>query len=286
MQTDAAARRGLARDSASRMAYSDITFKDRNAIKRWLQARRLVVAARMAEGCPDPRCILDFGAGNGELCKRVARQFPSATIICYEPTPSLMAEARDNLAALPQVRYCESLEQISDGSVDLLFCLEVLEHLPEKETGEALRQFNRLLGDDGRAVIGVPVEIGIPALYKGMFRMSRRYNAFDASVGNVLLAALSRPPQYRPVSEIAPGLSFHPEHLGFDHRRLEARLRAQFALQKIATSPFALFGPRLHPEVNFLVRKAGRSVDSECDDAGGAGRACDPPTPATSATPD
>lgn len=31
------------------MTYADITFKDKNAIKRWLQSRRLVVASRIAD---------------------------------------------------------------------------------------------------------------------------------------------------------------------------------------------------------------------------------------------
>ncbi|WP_347888327.1 class I SAM-dependent methyltransferase [Nitrosomonas europaea] len=142
--------------------------------------------ALLMRGGGDPHCILDFGAGNGELCKLIALQFPKAKIVCYEPTPSLMAEAKENLADLPQISFCSDLEKISDGSVELIFCLEVFEHLPEKETKDALGQFDRLLTDNGNAVIGVPVEIGIPALYKGIFRMSRRFNTFDASIKNVL----------------------------------------------------------------------------------------------------
>lgn len=210
-----------------------------------------------------PRCILDFGAGNGELCKLIALQFPKAKIVCYEPTPSLMAEAKENLADLPQISFCSDLEKISDGSVELIFCLEVFEHLPEKETKDALGQFDRLLTDNGNAVIGVPVEIGIPALYKGIFRMSRRFNTFDASIKNVLLAALSFPPKDRPVSEITPGFAFHHEHMGFDYRKLQALLHAQFGLQQVTTSPFSIFGPWLNPEVNFLIQKANPAVNAD-----------------------
>ncbi len=245
------------------MAYSDITFKDKNPIKRWLQSRRLVVASRIANGRFNPQCVLDFGAGNGELCKLIALQFPKAKIVCYEPTPSLMAEAKGNLSNLPQCHFCTDLAGIADGSVELIFCLEVFEHLPYTETTDALGQINRLLSSKGNAIIGVPIEIGIPALYKGIFRMSRRFGAFDASSKNVLLATLCSPPKERPVSEIAPGFMFHYEHMGFDYRKLQALLQVQFKLQKVTAGPFSIFGTCLNPEANFLVQKANPAVNAD-----------------------
>jgi 2-polyprenyl-3-methyl-5-hydroxy-6-metoxy-1,4-benzoquinol methylase len=237
------------------MSYADITFDDKNSIKRWLQRRRLVVATRIVDKILNPKCVLDFGAGNGELCKLIALQFPNAKIICYEPVPSLMKEAKANLTNLPQVHFCSDVAEIPDGSIELLFCLEVLEHLPKAETDDAIRSFNRMLSGDGSAVIGVPVEIGVPALYKGVFRMSRRFGEFDASIKNTLLATLCVPPKERPVREIAPGFSYHHDHMGFDYRNLRNLLRARFKLQKLTTSPFSLFGPWLNPEANFLVQK-------------------------------
>ena len=244
------------------MAYSDITFHDKNPVKRWLQRSRLVAATLIGAGSVNPQCILDFGAGNGELCKRLALQFPNAKIVCYEPTPSLMAEALENLANLSQVQFCSDLSKVANGSIGLIFCLEVFEHLPSKETQNALEQFNRLLSGDGRAVIGVPIEIGFPALYKGIFRMSRRFGAFDASVKNVLLATMCAPPNERPMSDIAPGFAYHFAHMGFDYRKLQVLLQARFRLQKVSTSPLSIFGRWLNPEVNFLVQKASPVVDT------------------------
>lgn len=221
------------------MSYSDLTFKDKNPIKRWLQLRRLVVATRITKNMPQPQCILDFGAGNGELCKLLAVQFPQAKIICYEPTPYLMAEAKENLAGLEQVVFCTDVNEVAQHSVDIVFCLEVFEHLPVAETKAAMAQITRLLRDSGNAVIGVPIEIGLPALYKGIFRMSRRFGAFDASIKNVLLATLCSPPKERPVKEIAPGLPFHHDHLGFDYRQLRGSLNTCFKMQRVTSSPFS-----------------------------------------------
>ena len=245
------------------MSYSDITFKDKNPIKRWLQQRRFVVATRIVDEISNPQCVLDFGAGNGELCKLIALQFPKAKIICYEPTPYLMAEAKDNLNNLAQVYFCTDVAEIAQGSVDLVFCLEVFEHLPKAETEDALNRISFALSSEGNALIGVPIEIGIPALYKGIFRMSRRFGKFDASIKNVLLAALCSPPKERPVSEIAPGFAFHYEHMGFDYRNLQALLHTRFRLKKVATSPFHFFGLWLNAEANFLVQKANPAFNTD-----------------------
>lgn len=237
------------------MAYSDITFNDKNPIKRWLQKSRLISATRILDKKINPKCILDFGAGNGELCKLIAMRYPNANIFCYEPAPSLMLEAKENLAKFPKINFCKNIEEIANFSVDLIFCLEVFEHLPKKETNDALNQFYRLLSKNGKAVIGVPVEIGIPALYKGIFRMIRRFGSFDASIKNILLSTLLFPPKKRPSSEIAPGFLFHFEHMGFDHRNLQKILNINFKLDKVAPSPPPFIGSWISPEINFLIQK-------------------------------
>jgi predicted SAM-dependent methyltransferase len=75
----------------------------------------------------------------------------------------------ENLADLPQVEFCSDVTSIVQCSVDILFCLEVFEHLPAMETENALQQIERVMNSDGKVIIGVPVEIGFPALYKGGF---------------------------------------------------------------------------------------------------------------------
>lgn len=237
------------------MSYSDITFKDKNTIKRWLQNRRLISACNAARDLENINCILDFGAGNGEFCKNISNQFPHAKIICYEPTPGLMNEARENLKELQKIIFCEKIEELEKSSIDLIFCLEVFEHLPEKETKDALRDFSNLLKVNGKAIIGVPVEIGIPALYKGLFRMTRRFNSFDASVKNVISSTLFNPPKNRPVSEIAPGFSFYFEHMGFDYRKLKSILNSKFRIIRTITSPSKIAGALLNPEIYFLIEK-------------------------------
>lgn len=230
------------------MSYADKTFKDRNPIKRFFQKSRLNDALSMIPEALSPKSIVDFGAGNGELCKQLVKRFPDARIICYEPHPELLQQARENIGDLPAT----VTDEVPSSKADMVFCLEVLEHLPDVEFEKVLSQIHKLLIDDGVVIFGVPIETGFPALYKGLFRMTRRYGDFDARPLHILNAWVGRPPTPRPVVELMPESWYHLDHLGFDHRTLDQRLGKLFRIVKVSTSPFPVLGTFLNSEINFL----------------------------------
>jgi SAM-dependent methyltransferase len=236
------------------MTYADLTIGDRNRVKRWLQRRRFSDALKVLRRVPPGQRlrVLDFGAGDGELLRQMAR-VAAIEASAFEPTPELMAEARRRLAHLEGVTFIARLDSVPSGTFDYVFCLEVFEHLPERETVEAISEIHRLLKPDGAAVIGVPHELFVPAMLKGLFRMVRRRGHFDTRAVNILSAVRGRGLE-RPVTEISPGLPYHLYHLGFDYRRLEQRLQARLRVTEKWFSPFPLFGPALNSEVYFLAR--------------------------------
>lgn len=235
------------------MSYAELTFKDRNLIKRWLHRKRLVSAIRLCSSLL-PETICDFGAGNGELCKLLADHYCNAKLIAYEPSPDHLLEARQNLSTVAGVEFHQNIISVAPGTIDMVFSLEVFEHLPFKETVDALQTIDGLLKPEGIAIIGVPVEIGIPALYKGIFRMSRRYGKFDATIKNVARSFLQCPPSNRPSREIAPGFRYYHSHMGFDFRRFKNILSNYFMLHKTSTSPFVALG-WLMPTIYFVAKK-------------------------------
>ncbi len=239
------------------MKYADITFNDRNPVKRRLQRIRLDHALKVLEELPDDFAgrVLDFGAGNGELSRQIARRFPRAIVIAYEPVPDLNQEAREHLEEVPQVQVVASLKEFSRESFDLIFALEVFEHLPDGPFDEALEQVTRLAQTGASLVFGVPNELFLPALVKGLFRMTRRFGEVDAVPGNILRASLGKPPTARPVKEIAPGLPYIVRHMGFDYRRFREELARRFRVWKIYGSPFPFLPPALNFEVYFLCQK-------------------------------
>ena len=245
------------------MAYADITFCDKNSVKRLLQQRRLTDALRLAACFHDIDIVLDFGAGNGELSKRLVMLLPQAQIICYEPFPDLMAEAQKNAGGFKQIEFVTDIGTVSKGSVDLLFCLEVFEHLPERETEAAFSAIHLILRESGIAIIGVPVEVHLPALYKGIFRMTQRFGDFDTIPKNILRATLGFPPKHRPIGEITTGWSYHFHHLGFDYRRFRESLRSkQFVILKQSVSPVPILGAWINPEIYFVVQKNNNMLSS------------------------
>ncbi|WP_206669597.1 hypothetical protein [Brucella sp. 10RB9213] len=120
------------------------------------------------------------------------------------------------------------------------------------------------MSDRGKIVIGLPIEVGIPSLYKGLFRMVRRFGAYDATIGNILRSFAYLPPKKRPCSEIAPGFSYYFDHMGFDYRAFKSELSKQFLIDQIKSGPFPAFGAIFNPEINFLARpRASKSYYNE-----------------------
>ena len=237
------------------MSYAEITFKDKNPIKRYLQKQRLVSAIDLLKQSNIiPTKILDFGAGNGELFKLLAEEYPLSELFCYEPTPDLLSEAKQNLNNIEKISFHNNINDVLSETIDIIFCLEVFEHLPPEESLNAIKSILRLLKPGGKIIIGVPVEIGFASLYKGAFRMARRYGNFDANIKNVLSSAMYHPPKVRPVAEIAPGFKYHHDHMGFDFRQLKIMIEVDFNICKVSTSPFNI-GTWLMPEVYFLAEK-------------------------------
>jgi SAM-dependent methyltransferase len=238
------------------MSYADATTNDPNPIKRWIHRRRFAHALRVF-GRKPPRAadsILDFGGGIGELLRVIHEVSPALKSCLYEPIPVLAEQARAHLRDLPQIEITSQLGPQHWQSFDFVFCLEVFEHLPPKQTADVIELLRKLAKPGGVLVVGVPHEIFLPAIAKGLFRMARRYGSFDARWGNVLACAAGRPPADRPIAELAPGYPFHPHHLGFDFRELERRLRASFRVLDAWFSPVPVLGPFLNSEYYLLLQ--------------------------------
>jgi SAM-dependent methyltransferase len=240
--------------NAVRPNYAALTRDDPSPLKRVVHSRRLVHALAMARDLA-PGVIVDYGSGDGALCQFAAEVWPDARIICFEPAPHLASEARMLLAGTPQAQVVSDEGQLPSASVDLVFCTEVLEHLPPAETERALDEIARILRPGARTVIGVPIEVGPPALAKGVFRAMRRPGEFDSRPEVVAGSLVGRPPRGRPASEISPGRAYFPHHAGFDHRPLFRAVAARLAVERRTGSPLPYLPAWLNSEVYVRARR-------------------------------
>lgn len=231
--------------------YAGLTRDDPNPLKRWFQRRRLADALAALPADLTPATVVDYGAGDGELALRLANRFPDAQVVAFEPAPDFAAAARVRLGSRGTVVQDEA--DLPDYA-DLAVCTEVFEHLPPAETAAALDRLAALVGDGGLLLVGVPVEVGPPALAKGLFRMSRRAGGEDARAGSVWAAFLGRPVE-RQVVALAPGRAYMPSHIGFDHRALERTMSERFQVVGRRASPFRLAPTAVNAEVYLLARR-------------------------------
>jgi len=235
------------------MAYSEITINNPNPIKRWLQKSRFKTAIDLYGRNDSPLTVLDFGAGNGYLCLELAKVDDKARFLCYEPSTELRMEAVQNIGNHPRIKVIGSLAKIDANSIDVTFSLEVFEHLPERETEDAINEIFCLTKSTGRVIVGVPNEIYAAALYKGLFRMFRRYGDFDARLINILSSTAGFPPKNRPADTLGGDLHYHFHHMGYDHREFKKLLRKRNLDPVMVCSPFKPLGPVFAPEIYYLV---------------------------------
>ncbi len=232
------------------MSYADITVNDRSRVKRTLQRRRLDDALRRAAGRLGPGVkVIDIGGGDGNLLERVVALAPEVEAVCYEPAASMRAQAEEALRGFPSARVVTALED--DRRYDVAFCCEVFEHLPAQQTNALIASIARVVAPGGVAVIGVPNEIHLMGLLKGLFRMARRYGEHDAVPRRVLAAALGRPEEDR-WERALDGEPYIFEHVGFDHRRLRAALEEHLVVTEVYASPFPFLPLALGSEIYFV----------------------------------
>lgn len=101
----------------------------------------------------DPRVVVEVGAGEGHVTGRLVERFPDAEVIGLDlPDDSLADHWRS--AGVPMFYGDATNLPFPDDSIDLVVCLEVLEHIPEPE--RALAELARVCG--GTTVMSVPRE--------------------------------------------------------------------------------------------------------------------------------
>jgi 2-polyprenyl-3-methyl-5-hydroxy-6-metoxy-1,4-benzoquinol methylase len=106
--------------------------------------------------------VLDFGAGTGTFAIRLLRR--GVEVICVEPDAVLCAQLRDAGATIAE------LEHIADQSLDLIYTLNVLEHI----------------ADDAATVHSLATKLklgGTLFIYVPAFRIL--YSLFDARIGHL-----------------------------------------------------------------------------------------------------
>ena len=100
---------------------------------------------------------LDFGCGVGRLTRALASRYAEA--LGVDISPSMLEQARALNAHIPNVRFVENaterLEFVADRSVDFIYSVITLHHIPTPLQRGYISEFARVLAPDGIAVFQI-----------------------------------------------------------------------------------------------------------------------------------
>ncbi len=229
----------------------------------WSHRRRFEMARALAAPYRG-RPLLDYGCGDGTFLAMVHADFPNS--IGLEVDPGLVAACADRFGHLGGLRFliAGAADTLPAESVGIVVCTEVLEHCPADAVDAALARMRRLVARDGRVVISVPVETGLPLVVKQAaravaarrvstdYRHRERYGARDFVR---MLAAGDRTVVERPVyeTEFAPGIpNRYHGHKGFNWRAMRRRVAEEFRVVETRFSPVSWLGPQFASQAWFV----------------------------------
>jgi SAM-dependent methyltransferase len=110
----------------------------------------------------------DFGCGfNATFARSQLEVASSALLVDLSLAPDLKRNAK---VTAVEADLMEVLATVETGSLDIVLCLSVLEHVWQPE--EALHHIRRILAPGGVAILNVPAWLGKPFLEFAAFRLS------------------------------------------------------------------------------------------------------------------
>ena len=103
---------------------------------------------------PEPKGVLDFGAGIGNSLPHLARVFPGAKLTGLDVSEKSLAVAAQRFPGLAElVRYDGGDVPLADASFDLIFSACVFHHIEAAEHEALLSRLKRLLRPGGMLAI-------------------------------------------------------------------------------------------------------------------------------------
>jgi SAM-dependent methyltransferase len=234
----------------------------RDRLVAWSHTRRFDTAVSLARAFRERR-LLDYGCGDGTFLA-LTMMTPDAPSLAVGAELSVDAidDCRRRYRDEPRLQFVrvQDLDASTHfGQYDAVFCMEVFEHVVDWDP--ELARLERLLAPGGTLIISVPVETGLPLVIKqtvrrvagwrgiGHYPGTSPYSIRELAAGVV---AGGKQHLVRPVLDNGSGPSH--DHKGFNWMVLKARLRLQFEIQQIVSSPFSWLGPHLATQVCFVCR--------------------------------
>lgn len=248
-------------DNAIRQGhYASKQIFSKAGIISWSHRRRFQIGLQLGRQFAAKR-VLDYGCGDGTfLAMLLASGAAPAMAVGSELQKSTVEECQSRLGA-PSLRFVLVDDLEDTGTFEGIFCMEVLEHVVEPDA--ILERLERRLAPNGRLLISVPVETGLPLLLKqtvrrvaGWFHIGDYPGIHPYKTSEIMAGVFAGSRQHiqRPMDCNEWGSTF-PDHKGFNWRAFRAILQQRFEIDRIIGSPISWLPPQLGSQVWFVMRK-------------------------------
>jgi len=242
----------MARFAKKKKTYEDYTYNSKNPLARLAHRTRFSKATNIVLNLQN-QCrreeknlvLLDYGAGDGHFLHNLSSKNWEGELVGFEPLMSLKFPG-------DSISFHSDLRQLLDGQFDIITCFEVLEHFNSKGQREILSNINRLLANNGRVVISIPIEMSFPSIVKNLRR-------------RLTLRAIRKPKEYtfynmwrafcgKDIPEVRDAEGYLT-HIGFDHKKLEQLFTEFFLVESRSYSPFSVLGVSFNSQIFYVLKK-------------------------------
>lgn len=202
--------------------YDIMTYNNPNLIARFAHRTRHKVSLQLAQSLlPKNGVVVDFGAGDGLFVHNIQQARPDIHATAIEPNTELR---------YPNIRRLINIEDIKEGSVDLICAFEVAEHLADEDLTAFFVGSRKALTTRGHLLITVPIMYGLALPVKELQRMILHKRWTDTGAVDMFKGILG--------ISIPRAHNRHTSHKGFDFRWLRNQLSTHFRVTQEFYSPF------------------------------------------------
>ena len=239
----------------------------RSRLVAWSHSARFRMARDLVVARAGQR-LLDYGCGDGTFVAQVHDLFPSAMAV--DVSSSQLRDCTRRFASLEGLTFAH-VDRLDESGArarfDVVTCMEVLEHCPDRIQIDVLDRIARVTASGGLVIISAPIEVG-PSLaakqlarsmvaMRGLaeyangerYRMSEFARMLFARRGTAIVRD-----EQTAGDEEGRAFSF-TGHKGFNWRSVEVLIGKRFIIERRLFTPMPLMGPLLNSQVWFVCRK-------------------------------
>lgn len=236
--------------------YQYYTYNSPFLIKRWLHQKRIKEAIKILD-LKSSDTLLDYGCGDGYLLALCLEFLPPENLYGYEPTTNVYQQAIGKVNNKP-ITLVPNIYELYHKKFSKIVCLEICEHLPDKELIELLVNIEELMTNESKVVFEVPIEIGIPALIKNTFRFINWRREDNLNTKNYIKTFFGLCTSRKKDQKMA-NVNYVYSHIGFDHRNFELLLSNYFKIESKQFAPINFLGTLLNNVIYYICFKINRN---------------------------